>query len=385
MKAIRVFPRGTRILRSVMIAGAGTAVWMALSAAAATADSGNQDNHSLLGGITSSVASTSGSLTAQTNSTLGATTEADKETRATVTKVVAPKAPAATVQIPLPAIPLPAPIKAIVPASTVTVDVPAVTPVIQQVAASTDKVVSTVPVVAEVAPSGTVGGVVDAIATPVAETVDHKVETVIPPVNEAIKPVALEPVTNITKPIVQPIVDIVDPILPPVNGTVPPVAGPGTGVPSLPGGEAPVVLAEPDAGTLPPSAVVSSPEAATPAASAEKAEESWLAAEVSSEFRPSGPLQLNAAQLSRTVGTVAGTTTSTDDETPLELPGDPEGAPLNSNGSGSGSSQNGPPSPAAAYLGGEVVIPSGSISGLASVSTEQHPKPVSFDPGSSPD
>ncbi|MFI2565661.1 hypothetical protein [Paenarthrobacter sp. NPDC018779] len=368
-----------------MIAGAGTAVWMALSAAAATADSGNQDNHSLLGGITSSVASTGGSLTAQTNSTLGATSEAVRETRATVTKVVTPKAPAATVRIPLPEVPLPAPVKAIVPAPTVRVDVPAVTPVIQQVAASTDKVVSTVPVVAEVAPTGTLGGVVDAVATPVAETVDHTAETVVPPVNEAIKPVALEPVTDIIGPIVQPIVDVVDPILPPVLGVVPPVADPGSGVPSLPGGEAPVVPAEPDAGTLPPFDVASSPEAATPVASVEKAEESWINAEVTSAFLPSGLLQLNAAQLSRTVGTVAGTTTNTDDETPIELPGDPEGAPLNSTGSGSGSSQNGPPSPSAAYLGGEVVIPSGSISGLASVSTEQHPKPVSFDPGSSPD
>ncbi|MFJ4042816.1 hypothetical protein ACIPWF_17090 [Paenarthrobacter sp. NPDC089989] len=368
-----------------MIAGAGTAVWMALSAAAANADSGNQDNHSLLGGITSSVASTSGSLTAQTNSTLGAASEAVKETRAAVAKVVAPKAPAATVQIPLPEVPLPAPVKAIVPAPTVRVDVPAVTPVIQQVAASTDKVVSTVPVVAEVAPSGPVGDVVDVVATPVAETVDRTVETVVPSVNEAIKPIALEPVTDITKPIVQPIVDIVDPILPPVNGVVPPVAGPGSGMPSLPGGEAPVVPAEPDTATLPPSAVVSSPEAATPAALVEKAKESWITAEVTSAFLPSRLLQLNPAQLSRTVGTVAGTTTNAEDETPIELPGDPEGAPLNSTGSGSGSSQNGPPTPVAAYLGGEIVIPSGSVSGLASVSNEQHPKPVSFDPGSSPD
>ncbi|BCW49542.1 hypothetical protein [Arthrobacter sp. StoSoilB13] len=112
MKAIRAIPRATQILRSVMIAGAGTAVWMALSATAANADSGITDNHSLVGGVTSSVSSTVSSadiVSKQTNKTLDAAAGAVKKTAASAATSVGPKPSAPAVTIPVPNVPAPAP------------------------------------------------------------------------------------------------------------------------------------------------------------------------------------------------------------------------------------------------------------------------------------
>jgi hypothetical protein len=72
-------------------------------------------------------------------------------------------------------------------------------------------------------------------------------------------------------------------------------------------------------------------------------------------------------------------------EAPAELPADPDAAPLGVIGAGSGTSQNGPPSPAAAFLHGALIVPADTLSGQATASNAHLPKPVSFDPGSSPD
>ncbi|KII26950.1 hypothetical protein M707_24840 [Arthrobacter sp. AK-YN10] len=70
---------------------------------------------------------------------------------------------------------------------------------------------------------------------------------------------------------------------------------------------------------------------------------------------------------------------------PGDLPTGPESTPVSGATAGSGTSSNGPPNQAAAVLAGSLIIPASLISGFASAGDQQHPKPVSFDPGSSPD
>ena len=389
MKAIHAFPRAARILRSVMIAGAGTAVWMALSASAASADSGNSNNQSLLGGITSPVSSTTGvkDVPAKLHKTLDATVEAAKDTKASVANVVAPKPSAPAVTIPVPDVPLPAAVKPLVPGPAVTVTVPSVTPVVEQVAESTDSIVGTLPFVSEVVPEETVGGVVDTAVTPVSGAVEDTVAAVVPPVNDALKPIGQGPVTDATKPVLEPIVGVVDAVLPPRGGVIPPLTGPDGILPVLPVVDTSVLPTKPGSSATPPAAVVVVPLA--PAAETSLIQPpTEVAAGGVAEAEPGvltpsheWPRTFAAAQ----AVTAVGTATTADDEAPGDLPFGPDGAPPVGTGVGSGGSQNGPPSPAAAYLDGALIIPADLISGLASAGNEQHPEPVSFDPGSSPD
>ncbi|MGO4247939.1 hypothetical protein AB4Y87_12060 [Paenarthrobacter sp. RAF54_2] len=389
MKAIRVIPRATQILRSVMIAGAGTAIWMALSATAANADSGITDKHSLVGGVTSSVTSTVSSADTagkQTNKALSSATGAVKKAAASVATSVGPKPSKAAVTIPVPNVPLPAPAKAVVPAKPISVHVPAVTPVVEHVAHSTDKVVATVPVVHRAVPGDTVGNVVDTVVKPATGTVDDTVEAAVPPVNDVLKPIGVEPVTDVTNPVVAPVVEVIDRTLPSVGNVLPPLPGPGNLLPPLLGGDGAMLPATPGAGAVPPPAVGTSPATSAAEGSANESAglplgttppalntDVSLAFVLARGFAPASP------------GAVTGASVIVEPEAPAELPADPDAAPLGVTGAGSGTSQNGPPSPAAAFLQGALIVPADTLSGPAAASNEDHPKPVSFDPGSSPD
>jgi hypothetical protein len=375
MKGTRVFPRATSILRSVMIAGAGTAIWMALSATAASADTSAADNHSLLGGVASTV-STSVST---------ATDAVGSAARAAV-----PQATAPTISIPVPNVPLPASVKAVVPTKSITVHVPVVTPIVEHVGGSVDTVVGTVPVVRHVVPADAAETIVGTVVAPVTGSVDQSVEAVVPPVNDALAPVALEPVTDVTNPTVQPIVDVVDAVLPPVPsltppvvGGLPPVVGEGTERPADPAADPALGV-----GTIPGSGVVNSPKgedaAGTPlqeSAPTHADHPAFAAAAHANEPVPSITKVLGSSGPAHAVGAAS----AGDPKTPAESPLSPESVPGGLTGAGSGNSQNGPPSPAAAFLHGALIIPADSLTDLVTVSDEQHPKPVCFDPGSSPD
>jgi hypothetical protein len=389
MKAIRAIPRATQILRSVMIAGAGTAIWMALSATAANADSGITDNHSLLGGVTSSVSSTvssADSVSTQANKALGATTGAVKKAVGSVATSATPKASGPAVSIPVPNVPLPAPAKAVIPTQPITVHVPAVTPVVGQVADSTDKVIATVPVVKQVVPGNTVGSVADRLVKPATGSIDDTVETVLPPVNDVLAPAGLDPVTDVTNPVAAPIVKVIDSILPPLGNVLPPAAGPGNLLPPLLGGGA-ILPETPGAGDIQPPAVGTSP-AATSVADDSATESAGLPLGTTPPTFNAGvslTFVLARGFAPASSGAVTGASAIVEPEAPTELPADPDAAPLGVIGAGSGTSQNGPPSPAAAFLHGALIVPADSLSGPAAASNEDHPKPVSFDPGSSPD
>ena len=320
MKGTRVFPRATNILRSVMIAGAGTALWMTLSATGASADTGADENHSLLGGVTSTVSS--------------------------VEKATAHQSSAPPVSVPVPNVALPAPVKAVGPAQSVSVPVPAVTPLVAHVGRPVGE---------------PIGTVVETVTVPVTATVDHAVAAVVPPVNETLKPVALEPVTDVSNPIVQPIVDVVEDVvdkgLPPVGSVAAPV------LPPLTGGVGTATLEPADTATVPATRAIASGTAT-------------MASPVLSISRV-----LGSASSEQAVGAGA----AKDLADPAGFPAGPESVPAGLAGTGSGNSQNGPPNPAAAFLHGALIIPADSLTDLETVSDEHHPKPVSFDPGSSPD
>ncbi|WP_216660034.1 hypothetical protein [Paenarthrobacter sp. CM16] len=404
MKGTRVFPRATNILRSVMIAGAGTALWMTLSATAASADSGAADDHSLLGGITSTTSSAVASTTETASSTItkatkaaGAGTTEVADAVGSVAKAAVPQATAPAISIPVPTVPLPAPVKSIVPAQPVSVPVPAVTPIVERVGGAVDGIAGSLPVVNQVVPGETVGTVVNAVA-PVTETVDQTVAVVVPPVNEALKPVALEPVTDVTNPIVQPVVDVIDDVvdrgLPPVGSVTPPIA---SVLPPLQGGAgslppaAPSVDAAPGVGTPPDDVVAVSPQgtaaeesdaevhAAVGTEPATRTTALASATSVAPAMSPSRALGSAGAEEAAEVRSA---------QVPAAPAGSPTGpgiVPATLAGAGSGNSQNGPPSPAAAFLHGALIIPADFLADLVKVSDEHHPKPVSFDPGSSPD
>lgn len=388
MKAIHAFPRAARILRSVMIAGAGAAAWVALSTTAASADSGNSG--SLLGELKSSVSSTvssaGGSVSAQLDKTVLATSSAVKSSGAAVSSVVSSKPTAPTVSVPVPDLPLPAAIKPAVP-SAVSVPVPAVTPVVEQVVATTDNLVSTVPAVNEVVPPGTLGTVVDSTVTPVTGAVDDAAGDLVPPVNEVVKPIGLVPVADVATPVVQPIVNAVDSVLPPATGqgpVLPPLLGAeGSTPPLTPTGPEEIASA-------PPAVVLSSvTETASPivlqVGDAGQSDTALLAATTAVPGLQRFPLTVPSNQ--GAVSGVKGTSVSNaaDGEVPGDPTADPERAPASDATTGSGTSHNGPPSQAAAVLAGGLIIPAKFVSGLASAGDQQHPKPVSFDPGSSPD
>ncbi|MFF2843324.1 hypothetical protein [Paenarthrobacter sp. NPDC057981] len=342
MRGSRAFPRAASILRSVMVAGAGTAIWMALSATAANADADTHDKN-LLNGVSSS----------------------------------------SSISIPLPDVALPAAVKGLLPAEQINVPVPAVTPVVQHVGGTVDAA----PVVNQVLPANTAGTIVNTVVTPVTDPVDQAVNVVVPPVNSIVEPVRLEPVTDAVNPVVEPIVGVVDTVLPPLDSVVPPVTippvavppvtVPDTDVPSAPGAGTSVAPASPDAGSEPATGVVTSPEPAGTEAEQSTAvglgvDASWLA-----HTRNFGPTGITAV--------LGGSSSSSDPAAPSGLPGDFDAVPSGLAGSGSGGSSNGPPNPAAAFLHDALIIPADALPGLATANYEQHPQPVSFDPGSSPD
>ncbi|WP_284751881.1 hypothetical protein [Arthrobacter sp. efr-133-R2A-120] len=126
-----------------MLAGAGAVVWMALSSAAANADSGSTDNHTLLGGAGSSVSNVVHNAARDLSGTLG---NAD---------------PAGVASVPAPAVHLPS------------VRVPAVrVPAVQVPARNVDQLVASAPVVSAVLPEGTVSGVTTPVVSPAASALD---------------------------------------------------------------------------------------------------------------------------------------------------------------------------------------------------------------------
>lgn len=134
MEAGQSKSRVLHVLRSVMLAGAGAVVWIALSSTAANADSGSTNNHTLLGGAGSAVSHGVHSVS-----------------------VPAP----AVVSVPVPGVQLP---EVQVP--------PVVVNELPQLSRSVDQLQANTPVVSAVLPEGAVGAVTASVVSPAVRAVD---------------------------------------------------------------------------------------------------------------------------------------------------------------------------------------------------------------------
>lgn len=151
MEAVRGKLRVLHLLRSVMLAGAGAVVWLALSSTAANADSGSANNHTLVGGAESAVTNI------VPNATAGITGTPGNAVSASAASVPAP----AMASAPVPVVQLPV-VK--VPASVVR-ELPRLTQAIDRGVAST-------PIVGEIIPQGTVDALTAPVLFPAARAVD---------------------------------------------------------------------------------------------------------------------------------------------------------------------------------------------------------------------
>lgn len=302
-----------RALRPVLLAGAAAFTWLTFSATSASADL-LPDTSSLLGGVTSSTQS--------------------------VTENLVPALPAPPVQAPAaPAAGLPQPVAG-------------------QVSTAGNDLISSVPVVNQAVPAGTV----TEISEPVAQIADGAttavVETVVAPVVETVT--ALEPV-------LQPVADV-------VTGTSPlPVA-----VPALPEVAA---AEEPAADVLQAvSADFGSEPAVTDAVPAGD-----LSADAAPTIPAAGTAGIEAALAGTSAVPPAGHTlpAMTGDQ-PGTTDGSPHAAQVPA-APGSGSGSGGSSAGSAAWLNTfDFNLPdAGAV--LAAEASEHVPAPVSFDPGSSPD
>jgi hypothetical protein len=160
-----------RALRPLLLAGAVTATWLALSASVATADS-SRDSGSLLGGLNSSASSLTAPLSGAVSPILEAASPAPS--------------PTGLLQ-----------------------------PVAGNVADTAAQLIAAVPVVKSVVPAGTVTAVAVPIAAVVDTAADDLVEIVAPPLTDA---------APLLEPVLKPVVDLVDATVPSAPVTDSPAA-----------------------------------------------------------------------------------------------------------------------------------------------------------------
>ncbi|MEZ2389895.1 hypothetical protein AB6813_10155 [bacterium RCC_150] len=174
MEELRAKPRVLRALRSVMLAGAGAVVWMALSSTAANADSGN--SNSLLDGAastaTSVVKAAEAGLTGSAVPAPAVPVPAALPIHPQVPQMPGSRVPAP--QVAIPQVPLPQ-----VPVAEGT---RAVERELPQLIRTVDDVVAGTPVINAVVPEGTLGAVTEPVVSPAAGAVGGLVADVVSPV-----------------------------------------------------------------------------------------------------------------------------------------------------------------------------------------------------------
>jgi hypothetical protein len=303
----------------VFLAGAATLTWLTFSASAASADT-LPDAASLLGGVTSSLSSVTEKLPDPV--------------------AAAPEVSAAD------------------PASSPGL----LQPLVGGVSGLADQIVSTVPVVNQVVPAGTVA----AVAVPVAQVVDAKtagvVNAAIPPVVEALP---------VLEPVLQPVADLVT-----GNAALPlpeePVVATVNEIPA----QAPAAAQSPAAPELPVTAT-GQPDSEVTATSG--------AIEVSGTTTPSaGSVAVTVAQLPLQATVFAPDISVDQPRTGEPWSAPAQAPPASGSGPGSSSSSTGSSGSAACLSLFTFDLPlAGAV--RAGETSERLPAPVSFDPGSSPD
>lgn len=188
MDGERIRLRAVRLLRSALLAGAGAAVWLTLSAGSANADAGpdilpstpNKPVASLLGSSPVQIADL---VPAAVDAVQGAVRQA------------APARPAT----------VPAPVTGETGLAPGTAPSPVVQPPVASVTEAADRLVARVPLVGSIVPEGSVS----TVTTPVTGSLGNAVQETVQPVVEAVAPAVpvVEPVTDTA----QPILDLVAP------------------------------------------------------------------------------------------------------------------------------------------------------------------------------
>lgn len=333
MEAEQSKSRVLRVLRSVMLAGAGAVVWIALSSTAANADSGSTNNHNLLGGAGSTVSHAVHDAGRGLSGVVG---------NAVPASVASMPAPAAE-PVPVPAVQLPA------------VQVPEVVlNELPQLARNVDQLVASAPVINAVVPQGTVGAVTAGVVSPAASAVGRTGS-------------------------------LLEHVVTPALGAV------GSTVETLPGGGLPVVvpanpivappLQFPD-GVVRGDALAAGPTVLDPVAEIPSTLARNAVASLPGLAGPDGPLGLNRGPSKETVGASG----SDDPEAPSPVGTFPPGTPGGSdNASGSAVLSSNPSGAAAAWLEGTNMFCPLAGTLVSTASAGRVPAPVSFDPGSSPD
>jgi hypothetical protein len=310
-----------RALRPVFLAGAATLTWLTFSASAASADT-LPDAASLLGGVTSSLSS------------------------------VTEKLPDAVAAAPG--------VSAADPVSSPGL----LQPLAGGVSGLADQIISTVPVVNQVVPAGTVS----AVAVPAAQAVDAKTAGVVnaatPPVVEALP---------VLEPVLQPVADLV------TGNTALPlplpeehVVAPNDEIPA----QAPATAQSP-AAPEPPVTTTGQADSEATATSG--------AIEASGTTTPSaGSVAATVAQLPLQAVVFAPDITEEQPRTGDPWSAPAQAPPASGSGPGSGTTSTGS-SGSAGCLSLFTFDPSLTGAVRAGETSERLPAPVSFDPGSSPD
>ncbi|MDQ0029732.1 hypothetical protein [Arthrobacter bambusae] len=179
MEAEQRKSRMLHVLRSVMLAGAGAVVWIALSSTAANADSGDTNNHTLLGGAGSTVSSV---VHDAAKGLSGTPADSVPAGAASLPARVADSAPVRAVHLPAAQVPA------------------AVLNELPQLAQRVDRLVATTPVVSAVVPDGTVGGVTEHVVSSATSAVDGVGSSVDSSLGRVVTPVLATTVPSIQFP-----------------------------------------------------------------------------------------------------------------------------------------------------------------------------------------
>lgn len=384
-------------LRPVLLAGAATVAWLAVSAPAADADNPHQSD-SVGSTISSAVSSVKGDVDSVAGSVGALVSSAAHEAQAgaqstpAVTPLPLPAADPAGIPEALPAAVAPAPAEqppAVAPptaapapsAPTEAPPVAVVAPVVADVAEPVDAALGGLPL-GEALPEDTLAGIADPVVAVADGALTGAAETIVKPVAEAVRPVAevVKPVTDAVAPVtdalpvelpLQPVTDVLTQA--PVTA---PVADALAGIVSVPE-QLPAVGAAELGGTAANRETFSGTVAWPSVVSALPAEPvSGSPAHASHAVTPKTAAPTGSAPKVP----AGGDSPSGGDRTPA-----PEALlPAPASGSGSGTSSGGP-SASAAWLNSPFeYLP---LMGFVPVSGPlQHvPSPVAIDPGSSPD
>lgn len=322
-------------LRPVLLAAAAATSWLAISAGAASADTGPSQD-SLLGAVGSSLSSASSHATHQVSDVL--------EPVAAALNGGLAEAPASAVPSLIPA--------------------PSVTPVVRDIASLADDVVQSLPVVRTGVPAGTVQAIAEPIAGAADTIVESTVGTVIP----------------VTETVLAPL----DPVLAPVTGTVlsPPVTAPQ--LPDL-SDPASAVIPDPVVPELPNPDDQDGTGAAAEALQAPAVAEPSVIAPAAPVIQPGTSTSgLNTGLTVPAHASATADPPSFADPAPGNEPVGPlPSAPVSTTGGAGSSGGSGPTAPG--YLSANHFHIPAAVTDAVHGRLLTAPAPVSFDPGSSPD